>query len=355
MKAYKAAKEYGFVNARVRGQLARSLNIADYERLLRSKDYKKFIGALRGTRYGPVISAATPAELPNPEELALILAVDYANVSHRLTRSLSGKVRGFAEAYSLVFLTEGLKTVIRGKHAGLEKSEILSFVVPTSPAQAKMFAQLLEKENVEKLIEDIPILDLKVTLLTKLSAYEEFDSPVPLEVALEEWYLRKIMDALEEFPDEDKQRIVQLLEARVDLRNTTMMLRALILGFNRRMTNASIIRFTEDSQAFGDSIRQRDSWEGVLLQLRKTKHTEMATRLRRIYTETQDLAEIELDVEDYIAQQIKKQLTGYPFHLGTVIGFFNLKYLEMRNLISIAVGLEKGEPASIIRQMITIW
>jgi vacuolar-type H+-ATPase subunit C/Vma6 len=310
MKAYKAAKEYGFVNARVRGQLARSLNIADYERLLRSKDYKKFIGALRGTRYGPVISAATPAELPNPEELALILAVDYANVSHRLTRSLSGKVRGFAEAYSLVFLTEGLKTVIRGKHAGLEKSEILSFVVPTSPAQAKMFAQLLEKENVEKLIEDIPILDLKVTLLTKLSAYEEFDSPVPLEVALEEWYLRKIMDALEEFPDEDKQRIVQLLEARVDLRNTTMMLRALILGFNRRMTNASIIRFTEDSQAFGDSIRQRDSWEGVLLQLRKTKHTEMATRLRRIYTETQDLAEIELDVEDYIAQQIKKQITG---------------------------------------------
>ncbi len=355
MKAYKAAKEYGFVNARVRGQLARSLNIADYERLLRSKDYKKFIGALRGTRYGPVISAATPAELPSPEELALILAVDYADVSHRLTRSLSGKVRGFAEAYSLVFLTEGLKTVIRGKHVGLEKSEILSFVVPTSPAQAKMFAQLLEKENVEKLIEDISILDLKVTLLTKLPAYEEFDSPVPLEVALEEWYLRKIMDSLEEFSNEDKQRIVQLLEARVDLRNTIMMLRALLLGFNRRMINASIVRFTEDSQAFGNSIRQCDSWEGVLLQLRKTKHTEMATRLRRIYADTQDLAEIELDVEDYIAQQIKKQLTGYPFHLGTVIGFFNLKYLEMRNLISIAVGLEKGEPASIIRQMITIW
>jgi len=355
MKAYKAAKEYGFVNARVRGQLARSLNIADYERLLRSKDYKKFIGALRGTRYGPVISAATTAELPSPEELALILAVDYADVSHRLTRSLSGKVRAFAEAYSLVFLTEGLKTVIRGKHVGLEKGEILSFVVPSSPAQAKMFARLLEKENVEKLIEDIQILDLKIALLTKLPAYEEFDSAVPLEVALEEWYLRKIMDSLEEFSNEDKQRIVQLLEARVDLRNAIMMLRALILGFNRRMINASMVRFTEDSRAFGDSIRQRDSWGGVFMQLRKTKHAEMATRLRRIYADSQDLAEIELAVEDYIAQQIKKQLTGFPFHLGTVIGFFNLKYLEMRNLISIAVGVEKGAPASIIRQMITIW
>ncbi|MGY5862615.1 MAG: V-type ATPase subunit [Candidatus Thorarchaeota archaeon] len=355
MKAYKAAKEYGFVNSRVRGQLARSLRIADYERLLQSRDYKKFIGALRGTRYGAVISAATPTELPSPEELALILAVDYADVSHRLTRSLSGTVRRFAEAYALVFLIEGLKTVIRGKHVGLEKSEILSFVVPTSPGRARMFAQLLDKENVEKLIEDIPILDLKIALLTKLPAYEEFESAVPLEVALEEWYLRKVLESLEEFSDENKQRIVHLLEARVNLRNTTMMLRAQILGFNRRMIDASIVRFTEDSQAFGDSIRQRDSWGGVLMQLKKTKHPEMATRLRRIYTETQDLAEIELDVEDYLAQQIKKQLTGFPFHLGTVIGFFNLKYLEMRNLISIAVGIEKGEPASIIRQMITIW
>jgi|LGOV01.1.fsa_nt_gb vacuolar-type H+-ATPase subunit C/Vma6 len=355
MKAYKATKEFGFVNARVRGQLARSFTIADYERLLRSKDYKKFIGALRGTRYGPVISAATPAELPSPEELALVLAVDYADVSHRLTRSLSGKVRRFADTYSLVFLTEGLKTLIRGKHVGLEKSEILSFVVPTSPAQSRMFSRLLRNENVEKLIEDIPILDLKVALLTKLPAYEEFDSAVPLEVALEEWYLRKIMDSLEEFSSDDKQRIVQLLEARVDLRNAIMIMRALILGFNRRMINASIVRFTEDSQAFGDSIRQLDSWSGVLMQLRKTKHAEMASRLRRIYTNTQDLAEVELAVEDYLAQQIKKQLTGFPFHLGMVIGFFNLKYLEMRNLISIAVGLEKGEPASIIRQMITIW
>ena len=355
MKAYKAAKEFGFINARVRGQLARSLKIADYERLLRSKDYKKFIGALRGTRYGPIISAATPVQLPGPEKLALILAIDYANVSHRLTRSLSGKVGRFAEAYSLVFLTEGLKTMIRGKHVGLKKSEILSFVVPTSPAQAKMFARLLDKDNVEKLIDDIPILDLKVALLTKLPSYEEFNSTAPLEVALEEWYLRKIMDSLEEFSDEDRQRIIQLLEARVDLRNAIMMLRALILDFNRRMINASIVRFTEDSQAFGDAIRQRDSWSGVLMQLRKTKHAEMATRLRRIYTDTQDLAKMELDVEDYIAQQIKKQLTGFPFHLGTVIGFFNLKYLEMRNLISIAVGIEKGVPASIIRQMITIW
>ena len=355
MKAYKAAKEYGFVNTRVRGQLARSLKIADYERLLRFKDYKKFIGALRGTRYGPVISAATPAEVPSPEELALIFAVDYADVSHRLTHSLSGKVRRFAEAYTLVFLTEALKTVIRGKHVGLEKGEILRFVVPTSPGQSRMYARLLEKENVEKLIEGIPILDLKIALLTKLPAYEEFNSAVPLEIALEEWYLRKVMDSLEEFSNEDKQRIIQLLEARVDLRNAIMMLRALLLGFNRRMINASLVRFTEDSQAFGDSIRQLDSWSGVLMQLRKTKHTEMAARLRRIYAETQDLAEIELAVKDYLAQQIKKQLTGFPFHLGTVIGFFNLKYLEMRNLISIAVGIEKGEPASIIRQMITIW
>jgi len=355
MKAYRAAKEFGFVNARIRGQLARSLKIGTYERLLRSKDYAEFIAALMTTHYGPAISAATPGKLPSPEALAMILATHYSDVNHKLTRSLSGKVRDFAEAYSLVFLTEGLKTVIRGMHVGLKRNEILSFVVPVSPVQAELFARLVKKENVEKLIEDIPILDLKIALLTRLPVYVELESPVPFEIALEEWYLRKVMESLDAFPDEYKQRIIQLLENRVDLRNTVMMLRALVLGLNRRMIGVSMVRFTEDSWTYVDAIRWRTSWADVLMQLKKTRHTAIAAQLSRIYGKTNDLAEIELAVKDYLAQQIKKQLAGYPFHLGTVIGFFNLKYLEMRNVISIAVGVEKGEPASIIRQMITIW
>ncbi len=355
MKAYKAAKEYGFVNARVRGQLVRSLKIGTYERLLRSKDYNEFIAVLKTTHYGPAIDEATSSKSPSLEELAIILATDYSDVSHTLTRSLSGKVRDFAETYSLVFLTDGLKTVIRGMHVGLKRDEILSFVVPVSPVQTELFARLVKKENVEKLVEDIPIPDLKIALLTRLPVYLELETSVPLEIALEEWYLRKIMESLEAFPDEDKQRIIQLLENRVDLNNTIMMLRALVLGLNRRMIGVSMVQFTKDSQAYVDSIRRRTSWVDVLLQLKQTRHTEIATRLDRIYNETNNLAKIEIAVRDYLAQQIKKQLSGYPFHLGTVIGFFNLKYFEMRNVISIAVGVEKGEPASIIRQMITIW
>ncbi|MCK5389948.1 MAG: V-type ATPase subunit, partial [Candidatus Thorarchaeota archaeon] len=49
------------------------------------------------------------------------------------------------------------------------------------------------------------------------------------------------------------------------------------------------------------------------------------------------------------------QLTAFPFHLGTIIGFFSLKQYEVRNLRSIAVGIERGESAEVIRRMITIW
>ncbi|TFG06339.1 hypothetical protein EU522_01745, partial [Candidatus Thorarchaeota archaeon] len=49
------------------------------------------------------------------------------------------------------------------------------------------------------------------------------------------------------------------------------------------------------------------------------------------------------------------QLTAFPFHVGTILGFFSLKYYEIRNLRSIAVGLERGESAENIRRMITIW
>jgi vacuolar-type H+-ATPase subunit C/Vma6 len=86
-----------------------------------------------------------------------------------------------------------------------------------------------------------------------------------------------------------------------------------------------------------------------------TRFSQFGGRIARLYEETDDLSDVELAIEDYIAQRVKQLLTAYPFHLGTIIGFFNLKFYEIRNIRSIAVGVERGQSADNIRKMITIW
>ncbi|MFW9955826.1 MAG: V-type ATPase subunit [Candidatus Thorarchaeota archaeon] len=351
----RAANQFGFVNARIRGMMSRFLRIDMYENLLQSKSYDEFIRMLAGTYYGPIISRAHPSGIPTPDELALILSGDFAEVSHNLTKSLSGKVSEFASAYMKMFLAESVKSMIRGIHVGLEKSEILRFAVPTSPEEANEFERFADARSVQSFIEELPYWDLKVSLLTKMPAYDELESTAPLEVAIETWYLRNLMKVLNGFPEDDQKRVLDIVEARVDLRNVLTMLRALALQLDSRAIDFSLVEFTGRSKAILETIRAKPTWREVLAALDGTRYGELAGRIARMYEESQSLVTAELAIEDYIAQRVRQQLTAYPFHLGTVIGFFNLKFYETRNIRSIAVGVERGESAENIRQMITLW
>lgn len=352
--ASRAANEYGFVNARIRGMKSRFLSVGTYESLLQAKSYEDFIKILSSTYYGQVISRESSTSIPTPEDLALILSKDFAEVSTNLSRSITGKVQAFTKTYLEMFLAESIKSIIRGVHVGLDRDEILRFSAPLSPEQADQFSMLVDAGSVSKLIDLIPIRDMKVALLTKLPKYEEFDSTAPLEVALEEWYLKKVLVALKEFKKDDQNRVLDLLVTRVVLRNVLTMLRALILQLGSSAIEQSLVRFAL-TRELTESLKTASTWRDVFSKLDSTRYSQLSGRLARLYEENNDLAEIELAIEDYIAQRVKLQLTAFPFHLGTLTGFFNLKFYEIRNIRSIAVGVERQESADDIRRMITIW
>jgi V/A-type H+-transporting ATPase subunit C len=350
----KAANEYGFVNARIRGMKSRFLTIGTYENLLQASSYQDFIKMLSGTYYGSIISKYSQTAVPGPDELGLILSQDFADVSSNLSRSLTGKVREFADSYLDMFFAESIKSIIRGLHVDLEKDEILRFSVPTSPAQAALFQTLVDSGSVQRMIDLLPRWDLKVALLTRIPSYQEFDSTAPLEVAIEEWYLRNMLEALKEFSKTEQERILDILESRVILRNVLTGIRATLLQLEPRVLELSLIRFSRTREVT-ESIMNAKSWREVLSKLDSTRFAQLGGRLARLFEDTNDMGAVELAIEDHIAQIIKRQMTAFPFHIGTIIGFFSLKQYEIRNIRSIAVGTERGESAETIRRMITIW
>ena len=354
MMASRAANEYGFVNARIRGMKSRFLSVGTYESLLQSKSYEDFIKIISSTYYGQVISRESSTSRPTPEDLALILSRDFAEVSTNLSRSITGKVQAFTKTYLEMFLADSIKSIIRGVHVGLDRDEILRFAVPLNPTQADQFSMLVDAGSVGKLIDLIPYRDMKVALLTKLPKYEEFDSTAPLDVALEEWHLKKVLNALIDFSKEDQNRVLDFLVTRVVLRNVLTMLRALALQMDAKAVEQSLVRFAL-TREITKSLKTASSWREVFSKLDTTRYSHLSGRLARLYEEHDDLSEVELAIEDYIAQRVKLQLTAFPFHLGTLTGFFNLKFYEIRNIRSIAVGIERKESADVIRRMITIW
>ena len=116
----------------------------------------------------------------------------------------------------------------------------------------------------------------------------------------------------------------------------------------------SMIHFSDKTDELIERILKRKTWEEVLRELSNTKYSRIGNQIQRLYEQKNDLAEVELLIEDYQAQQVKEQLRGFPFHLGIIVGFISMKFYEMRNVRSIAVGLEKGESPDEIRKMIIL-
>ncbi len=348
-----AAREYGFVNARIRGMKSRFLTIGTYESLLQASSYPDFIKILSGTYYGSIMSKHSQTSVPSLDELGLILSQDFADVSSSLSRSLTGKVQHFVDAYLEMFFAESIKSILRGLHVGLEKDEILRFSVPTSPVQAALFQTLVDSGSIQRMIDLLPQWDLKVALLTRVPSYQEFDSTAPLEVAVEEWYLRNMLEALKGFSDDEQDRVLDIIDSRVTLRSVLTGLRAVLLQLKPRALELSLVRFSR-TRELTESILNARTWREVLAKLDSTRFAQLGGRLARLYEDTNDLGNVELAIEDYIAQGIKRLMTAFPFHLGTIIGFFSLKQYEIRNIRSIAVGIERGESAETIRRMITI-
>jgi V/A-type H+-transporting ATPase subunit C len=350
----RAANEYGFVNARIRGMKSRFLTVGIYESLIQSSSYEDFIKALSSTYYGTVLSRESPGSIPSPDKLALILSADFAAISSNLSRTLTGRIQSFTTTYLEFFYSESIKTIIRGLHVGLDSDEILRFSMPTSPADEALFSELVASESVSKMIDRIPQWELKVALLTRMPSYEEYDSTAPLEVAVEEWHLKKLTESLEGFSSSEIGRVLSVVEPRVVLRNMLTGLRAVTLEVDPRALDLSLVRFPH-TDAITQKIAVSTTWRDVFAAVDGTKYAAIAGRLSRMYEDTHDLTSVELAIEDHIAQRVKKQLTAFPFHLGTIIGFFSLKQYEVRNLRSIAVGVERGEPAEVIRRMIVLW
>ncbi len=350
----RAANEFAFVNARIRGLKAQLLTVGDYERLMQAKDYDEFLKVLMATPYGPVVSRADPSHTPYPETLALILAQHFSETVDSLTRTLTGRVRGLTESYLRLLLAESIKSIVRGVHVGLEQEEILRFAVPASPEEEQVFRGLAEAGSVDRLIDLLPYTDLRVALLTRLPAFEQYDSTAPLEVALEEWGLRSIEEALERFSATARKPIISLMERRVVLRNLLTVLRAMRMQLGEDIVRLSLIRFTSSSDSVSRSMLGRANWREVFARLEQTRYREIASRLARTYGDGENLADVELAIEDHLAQRTRLLLMAFPFHPGTVFGFFGLKYYEIRNIRSIAVGVERGESPATIRQMITM-
>ncbi len=338
---------YSYANARIRALLSYLLSQPFFSRLLEAKDIYEVMEGLKGTDYKSV------QEKFEREETDLA-ALEKEFVLHDLAAfdkvcdSLAGKrekemVFLFIQRYEL----QELKAMLRIWH---KKSpvDIEDYLAGRKIAFDIDFHKIPSAQNVEEIILFLDDTPYKNPLLRAKDKFKRSGSIFYLETALDIDYYKRLLACVETLSAGDRRIARKILGIEIDIENINWLVRA------RQYYSLSTGEILEmvipgGSAVSADTVRQSYGGEGKGNLL---DNIAVGPYMRLKDFASGNVALLENFLYAVLLQEIKRQLAGFPFTIGTVLGYLILKNRETRNLISLLYaknyGLTKEEAMPLI-------
>lgn len=248
-----------------------------------------------------------------------------------------------------------IKSLITAKEVGLTADETKELLIPSGSLYDEL-SSLSETESVTDIITSLDGTEYAAALEDALPDYEEKKMTLPLESALDKYYLSNLLRSSDVPADENRQIVYSYVGTQVDVDNLKLILRAKEDGLNYDDISDYIL-------ADGYQLREwklKDLMDSpdvtnVISGLEGTKYSEALTDVVPQYNETGSVAVFERALDVYANEHAKSLASKKPLGVGPIIGYLSQKEAEIKNLKIIARAKREADfPNSKIMEML-IW
>jgi V/A-type H+/Na+-transporting ATPase subunit C len=312
-------QRYAAVNARVRTLLASLLGRTGLEALYSYPTPEAVLEALLRTPYGATPSATGISEISLIGRLAA--------VGQTLLRMLPDAERAFLHTYLLHHEVENLKLVIRAVHGGIPWAEVVPLASTLSGIATISPESLVDTHDLRELTDRLAATAYGPPLRAALHRVDEA-GPFALEVAVELDYYDRLWLAADALASADRERARHLLGILYDILNLTWIARYRtppvlspeeILNYTLRqgrwLTLAMRRRLAEEAEPAWDVALTRTPYAPLLADAAVQGFDTAASALWR-----------------FLAHEVQRTLSGYPFHIGVPLGLLLAYDIEIRDL-----------------------
>jgi V/A-type H+-transporting ATPase subunit C len=351
------AAQYAATNARVRGLYAALLDDDTWSGLVASPELPTTVAAFRNTPYAEVIrEAETMGDLSLEQIERRMWGRAAANV--RKTMSLLG---GSARALLLVwwqhFELENLKALFRGFDQGMEPSAIRRFLISLSDDLTLSWETLLHERSVINLIDRLSNTRYINPLRNALPVYQRERSLFPIEIALDIRYYRDLAAAIGDLGGSDRAAARRILGTHLDILNILWAYRyRLSYGLSaEEIVNYTLWRTIRTDATLVREIALGADPRDILVRVWGPSAVDLSL-LQGISlssdASTAILPRLELTLERFWRRLALRELEGYPFGLGAVLGYLVLQELEVHDLVTLLEGKSMGWKQERISQLL---
>ena len=338
---------YPYLNpsSRVRARKGRLFDEKQISEIVESNNVEEVENYLKGVpEYADVLD-----EYP----LDKALDVERANTYDFIARLAPKEVKAPFVVMSKKTDVNNIKSLITAKEVGLTPDETKELLIPCGSLYDEL-SSLVDADSVTDIITSLDGTEYATALEDALPEYEEKEMTLPLESALDKYYLGNLLRSTDVPADENTQIVYSYIGTQVDVDNLKIILRAKEDGLTYDDISNYIL---EDGYQLREwklnDLMDSPDVTNVVSGLEGTKYSEALTNVVPQYNETGSVAVFERALDVYVTEHAKSLSSKKPLGVGPIIGYLSQKEAEIKNLKIIARAKREADfPNSKIMEML---
>ena len=350
--SFQSSSDYSYLNAKIHAKRSKFLSAKDYERIYSATNIEDVYRLISSTNvvsdeFNQLILSGRNF---TTSEVDALLIKTFQNNYSSLVHQLPMYAQVFLRVYEKRFFIDALKVIIKARHLGLEGEQIREYIVIPTGKYESLLDQLLKVPTVNSIIDQIPFPEYKKALQDALSDYEQYNSPLILELALLQTFYNKLWAASYALSLSDRRGVFDIVGTDVDLINTLAIVRGKLQGIETEtlkkwliQRNYRINQHVLENMAQIQSVNQIES---ILASI--SSYKELSQQIHEVFEEKEvSLDKLEQKFKLFLVQK-SNRLLSTPFQLGIFFSYMHLAETEFSNLRSIIIGKLGGLSVSLV-------
>ena len=248
---------------------------------------------------------------------------------------------------------DNIKSLLTAKEVGLTADETSELLIPCGALYDEL-QNLVSADNVSDIVTALDNTEYATSLEDALPLYEDTNMILPLESALDKYYLGKLLRSTDVPADENRQILFSYVGTQVDVANLKLIIRAKEDGLDYDAISPYILEEGYQLREWKlKDLMESPDVTNVVSGLEGTKYADALTDAVSLYNDTGSVSVFEKALDVYASNYSKSLASKKPLGIGPIIGYLSQKENEIKNLKIIARAKREADfPNSKIMEML---
>jgi len=334
-------QKYGFINAKLRARISKILPDQFIAEMSRAHSLSEAVQLLRGTDFEVVQSVYDRTGDIKTSELELVRkeARLYLELESLVKNEVQALVFALAERFEIENLKYALRLWFDAHIRGRRIDAAVGYLIRERIHRDLDLDAVINAASLEEVGRVLAGTPYAALVADRAAEVLKRQSLFLIEIALDHWFYRQLLAAVEALRGRDKAIARRLIGAEIDLQNINWLVR--FKGFYK-LAPAEALAFAIPSgvnlgpEQIAEAYAS-DNPSAVLAALVRRKYAGLSAMLApQEYSESYSrLVMIERILEQILLAEVRRLLAGYPFTIGIILAYFVLKSGEIRRIMTI--------------------